>query len=88
MSICFTFFWLGGEVFEHVDSDVHADSRDSEEMAMKTAEKLLKVFTCSELYKLIHLPTFYWKRWYGAKPEIKVFKSYGEKKISMILRFI
>ncbi len=35
-------------MFEHVDSDVHADSRDSEEMAMKTAEKLLKVFTCSE----------------------------------------
>jgi hypothetical protein len=33
----------GGEVFEHVDSDVHADSRDSEEMALKTAEKLLKV---------------------------------------------
>ncbi len=30
-------------MFEHVDSDVHADSRDSEEMAMKTAEKLLKV---------------------------------------------
>jgi hypothetical protein len=30
-------------VFEHVDSDVHADSRDSEEMALKTAEKLLKV---------------------------------------------
>jgi hypothetical protein len=34
---------IGGEVFEHVDSDVHADSRDSEEMALKTAEKLLKV---------------------------------------------
>jgi hypothetical protein len=33
----------GGEVFEHVDSDVHADSRDSEEMALRTAEKLLKV---------------------------------------------
>jgi hypothetical protein len=30
-------------VFEHVDSDVHADSRDSEEMALRTAEKLLKV---------------------------------------------
>ncbi len=37
-------------MFEHVDSDVHADSRDSEEMAMKTAEKLLKVFfLCGKL---------------------------------------
>ena len=25
---------LGGEVFESVDSDVHADSRDSHEMAL------------------------------------------------------
>ena len=33
---------LGGEVFESVDSDVHADSKDSQEMALKTAEKLLK----------------------------------------------
>ena len=37
------FILLGGEVFETVDSDVHADSRDSREMALKTAEKLLKV---------------------------------------------
>ena len=35
--------FIGGEVFETVDSDVHADSRDSREMALKTAEKLLKV---------------------------------------------
>ena len=34
---------IGGEVFEHVDSDVHADSRDSQEMALRTADKLLKV---------------------------------------------
>ena len=34
---------VGGEVFEHVDSDVHADSRDSQEMALRTADKLLKV---------------------------------------------
>ncbi len=34
---------LGGEVFETVDSDVHADSRDSQEMALRTADKLLKV---------------------------------------------
>ena len=34
---------LGGEVFESVDSDVHADSKDSQEMALKTADKLLKV---------------------------------------------
>ena len=34
---------LGGEVFESVDSDVHADSSgDSQEMALRTAEKLLK----------------------------------------------
>ena len=33
---------LGGEVFESVDSDVHAESRDSQEMALRTAEKLLK----------------------------------------------
>jgi tetratricopeptide repeat protein 21B len=33
---------LGGEVFESVDSDVHADSRDSQEMALRTADKLLK----------------------------------------------
>ena len=33
---------LGGEVFESVDSDVHADSKDSQEMALKTADKLLK----------------------------------------------
>ena len=34
---------LGGEVFETVDSDVHAESRDSQEMALRTADKLLKV---------------------------------------------
>ena len=33
---------LGGEVFESVDSDVHAESRDSQEMALRTADKLLK----------------------------------------------
>ena len=33
---------LGGEVFESVDSDVHADSRDSHEMALRTADKLVK----------------------------------------------
>lgn len=33
---------LGGEVFESVDSEVHADSRDSEEMALRTADKLLR----------------------------------------------
>ena len=33
---------LGGEVFETVDSDVHAESRDSQEMALRTADKLLK----------------------------------------------
>ena len=37
---------VGGEVFEHVDSDVHAESRDSQEMALRTADKLLKVFSC------------------------------------------
>ena len=29
-------------MFESVDSDVHAESRDSQEMALRTAEKLLK----------------------------------------------
>ena len=33
---------LGGEVSESVDSDVHAESRDSQEMALRTADKLLK----------------------------------------------
>lgn len=33
---------IGGEVFESVDSDVHAESRDSHEMALRTADKLLK----------------------------------------------
>ena len=33
---------IGGEVFESVDSDVHAESRDSQEMALRTADKLLK----------------------------------------------
>ena len=33
---------LGGEVFESVDSDVAAESRDSQEMALRTADKLLK----------------------------------------------
>ena len=33
---------LGGEVFESVDSDVHADSRDSHEMVLRTADKLVK----------------------------------------------
>ena len=36
-------FFEGGEVFETVDSDVHAESRDSQEMALRTADKLLKV---------------------------------------------
>ena len=35
--------YTGGEVFETVDSDVHAESRDSQEMALRTADKLLKV---------------------------------------------
>lgn len=33
---------LGGEVFESVDSDLQADSKDSQEMALRTADKLLK----------------------------------------------
>ncbi len=33
---------LGGEVFESVDAEVHSDSLDSQEMALRTAEKLLK----------------------------------------------
>ena len=33
---------MGGEVFESVDSEVHAESRDSQEMALRTADKLLK----------------------------------------------
>jgi tetratricopeptide repeat protein 21B len=36
---------LGGEVLEGVDTDVQmqaADSQDSQEMAMRTADKLLK----------------------------------------------
>ena len=36
---------LGGEVLEGVDSDIQvqaADSQDSQEMAMRTADKLLK----------------------------------------------
>jgi tetratricopeptide repeat protein 21B len=33
---------IGGEVFESVDSEVHADSSDTQEMALRTAEKLLK----------------------------------------------
>ena len=41
---------VGGEVFEHVDSDVHADSRDSQEMALRTADKLLKVKKTTYLY--------------------------------------
>ena len=42
----FYFFqMLGGEVLEGVDSDIQvqaADSQDSQEMAMRTADKLLK----------------------------------------------
>lgn len=41
---------LGGEVFESVDSDVHADSRDSQEMALRTADKLLKVVNLYSLH--------------------------------------
>ena len=33
---------LGGEVFESVDNDVTADTKDSQEMALRTAEKLLR----------------------------------------------
>ncbi len=33
---------LGGEVFESVDSEVTGDSKDSQEMALRTADKLLK----------------------------------------------
>ena len=33
---------LGGEVFESVDSDVTAETKDSQEMALRTAEKLLR----------------------------------------------
>ena len=39
------FQMLGGEVLEGVDTDVQmqpADSQDSQEMAMRTADKLLK----------------------------------------------
>ena len=42
MSISFIYL-SGGEVFEAVDSDVAAESRDSQEMALRTADKLLKV---------------------------------------------
>jgi tetratricopeptide repeat protein 21B len=33
---------LGGEVFESVDSEATAESRDSQEMALRTADKLLR----------------------------------------------
>ena len=33
---------LGGEVFESVDTEVTADTKDSQEMALRTAEKLLR----------------------------------------------
>ena len=33
---------LGGEIFESVEAELHADSKDSEEMALRTADKLLK----------------------------------------------
>ena len=50
---------VGGEVFETVDSDVHADSRDSQEMALRTADKLLKVIVnkCL-LYKITNCKPF------------------------------
>ena len=52
---------LGGEVFETVDSDVHAESRDSQEMALRTADKLLKVSEHAiedemmVAYRMVHL---------------------------------
>ena len=33
---------LGGEVFESVDSEITTETRDSQEMALRTAEKLLR----------------------------------------------
>ena len=51
---------LGGEVFETVDSDVHAESRDSQEMALRTADKLLKVLEhaikdeMTVAYRMVH----------------------------------
>ena len=48
-------------MFEHVDSDVHADSRDSEEMALRTAEMLLKVgitWLQSFVQKIIYIYIF------------------------------
>ena len=33
---------LGGEVFESVDSEITVETRDSQEMALRTAEKLLR----------------------------------------------
>ena len=52
-------------MFETVDSDVHAESRDSQEMALRTADKLLKVlknFSFTTIFflsfKIFHLWPF------------------------------